>query len=222
MGLFLFHRHTNDKNWNYSDLDRFQRELSLNVQNGLPGRVIFSEVAPVITLGKRDLSCDFLIPEIEIKKNGIEIYRTDRGGRATYHGPGQWVIFIVETLENLVGDSKGVRKTVDALLAIALEVCRSYVPSAEIRGEDQVGIWSSSESGATKLVSLGVKIEKGVLLHGLCFNGYRTSQSFYGIQPCGLDVQPGYLIEEETQMLELATRIKEQICIRFPRFVDGT
>jgi lipoyl(octanoyl) transferase len=220
MATFAFYRHSSGKNWSYADLDRLQRELCLEVQKGMPGRVIFSEVSPVITLGKRDLSCDFLIPENDIKKNGVDIYRTDRGGRATYHGPGQWVVFVVEKLENLVGDSKGVRKTVDALLEIALDVCRFYIPSAEVRGGDQVGIWSSSDQDAKKLVSLGIKVEKGVLLHGLCFNGYPTPQSFYGIEPCGLSVAPGYLIEGEGQMLPLADRIKEQICRRFPRFVD--
>lgn len=217
MESFQFYRHSNVKSWRYVDLDRIQRGISLDVQNGARGVVIFSEVSPVITLGKRDLSCDFLLPESEILKNGIEIYRTDRGGRATYHGPGQWVVFIVEKLEKLTGDPKGVRKVVHALLELALRVSKKYIPEAEIRGEDQVGIWSSSHPDATKLVSLGIKIENGVLLHGLCFNGYETPQSFLGIEPCGLPLKPGYLISGYPEKMgDLAECIKVEILNQFP------
>jgi lipoyl(octanoyl) transferase len=156
------------------------------------GAVFLSELAPVITVGRRECSQDLLLPEEVLRAQGVELYPTDRGGRATYHGPGQWVVFVVDHLERLTGDRRGVRKAVEALLELACEVGRSFLGSAvEIRSGDQTGVWTPRG----KLASVGVQIDRGVLLHGLAINGFKTPQSFLGIRPCGLDAQVDFLLD---------------------------
>lgn len=214
-------RHEKDRPWTYSFLDSYQRTIAKLIRDeGAKGRLILSELAPVITRGQRLCEGDFIFSEAEIRAAEIEILRTDRGGRTTYHGPGQWVVFVVERLDRLTGDPRGVRKATEALLRAALRVCQQHMPESTLRSGDEVGVWSSMDPSATKLVSLGVKIEKGVLLHGLCFNGFQTKQSFFGIKPCGLDVKPGFLLprEDPESFQILAQSIIQSLRQEFPVF----
>jgi lipoyl(octanoyl) transferase len=103
-------RHSPQAPWTYALLDQAQRALHarlLSEPQSTPGAVFLSEVAPVITLGRRECSQDLLLPESELLDRGVTLFPTDRGGRATYHGPGQWVVFVVDRLERLTGDRRG-------------------------------------------------------------------------------------------------------------------
>jgi lipoate-protein ligase B len=184
-------RHTQDSPWTYAMLDARQREIARRVHAGGPGAFLLSEVAPVITVGRRAAPTDLLLPRDALAHAGVEILPTDRGGLATWHGPGQWVLFAVDSLERLTGDRRGVRKAVEGLLETALSVGREYDSSAEIRSGAETGVWTQRG----KFAAVGVHIEHGVLLHGLSVNGFRTSTSFMGLRPCGLDLPVDFLIE---------------------------
>ncbi len=172
-------------------LDQRQREIAARARAGGPGALLISEVAPVITLGRRTQPDDLLFSSEELAQQGVETLQVDRGGLATSHGPGQWVLFAVDRLERLTGDPRGVRRAVEALLGIALRVGKRYAPDAEIREGPQMGVWTSRG----KFASVGVHIEKGVLLHGLSVNGFKAPTSFSGLRPCGLDAPIDYLLE---------------------------
>lgn len=179
------HPHHPDLKWTYSQLDQRQREIATQVRQGSPGVFLLSELAPVITYGRRT-------PPQDLFFTPTETYSTDRGGLATYHGPGQWVLFPVDHLESLTGDPRGVRRAMELLLETALEVGREYEPRAEIRWGAEMGVWGPRG----KFAAVGFHIEKGVLLHGLSVNGYRTSQSFVGLRPCGLDAGVDFLLPD--------------------------
>lgn len=189
--LIEIRRHSEATPWTYGLLDSRQREIATQIKQGGPGALLLSEVAPVITVGRRAAPTDLLIPRELLARAGVEVLPTDRGGLATWHGPGQWVLFAVDSLERLTGDRRGVRKAVDALLCVALEVGKSFDPSAEIRSGAETGVWTKRG----KFAALGVHIDQGVLLHGLSVNGFKTQTSFMGLRPCGLDLPVDYLIE---------------------------
>lgn len=193
-------RHRENNPWTYSFLDRRQREIAAQVREGEQGRILLSEVAPVITLGRRTQPTDLLFSPDEIRRRGVEVFPTDRGGLATYHGPGQWVLFVVDYLERLTGSSKGVRKAIEGLLQVACGVARIYEPRAEIRWGSETGVWTPRG----KVAAVGIHIEKGVLLHGLAINGFQTPTSFLGLgKPCGLDAPINYLLRaQDSQWLE--------------------
>ncbi len=201
------HRHSESKPWTYEDLNALQHDVKKEVRSGQPGKIIFSEVAPVITLGKRNTSEDLLLTPDEYKRRGISILEVSRGGRATYHGPGQWVVFIVEKLEKLTGDSRGVRKLVDGLFSAMLEVVREEFPGAEIREGKEAGIWSDAGEAGAKIAALGVQIEEGVVLHGFSVNVFRTSTSFQGLNPCGLTAPVGYLEDASERSPEVRSMV---------------
>ena len=177
--------------WTYPDLDARQRQIAAGVRRGEGGALLLSEVAPIITQGRRTPAQDLLASQ-QLNRLGISVHSTDRGGLATYHCPGQWVIFPVDSLEALVGDRRGVRKGVGALLNLALRVGQQYSSGAHIRQGCELGVWTDRG----KFAAVGIHIEQGVLLHGLAVNGYRTSSSFQGIRPCGLDLPVDFLLKE--------------------------
>lgn len=210
------HRHSASSPWTYQQLDERQRSIRDEVLAGGKGKILFSEVAPVITLGRGRVEEDLLLPRAEYARKGVEIYETSRGGRATYHGPGQWVVFVVDSLERLTGDRRGVRKLVDGLFSVALEICREKFPRAEIREDCEAGVWSEPGAGGTKLAALGVRIDRGVVQHGFSLNIYETPTSFVGIHPCGLSLPVGYLESNEGAFLEWRERVERSLRGKFP------
>jgi lipoate-protein ligase B len=183
-------RHTAAQPWTYAMLDQRQREVAAQVRAGGPGAILLSEVAPVITLGRRAAVEELLLSRARLAELGVEVLPTDRGGLATYHGPGQWVLFVVDSLERLTGDRRGVRAAVEGLLAITRDVGARYDSSAEIREGCETGAWTR----AGKFGAVGIHVENGVLQHGLAVNGYATPTSFVGLRPCGLDAPVSFLL----------------------------
>lgn len=182
-------RHKDPSNsWHYEDLDRRQREVLEEILDGRSqGRILLSELAPVITIGRRTPTQDLLDASV------VPRYPVDRGGLATYHGPGQWVLFPVLPLKVLTGDPRGVRKAVQILLETALKVGLKYDPTAHIRQGAELGVWTTRG----KFAAVGIHVVKGVVLHGLSFNGFRTPTSFIGLRPCGLDAPVDFLLSRE-------------------------
>ncbi|MGE0616449.1 MAG: hypothetical protein AB7P04_12490 [Bacteriovoracia bacterium] len=181
-------RHSKAAPWTYARKDERQREL----MRAGEGRFLLSEVSPVITLGRRAGADQLLASPDDFASRGVEVLTTDRGGLATYHGPGQWVLFPVFPLARLVGDSRGVRKAVEGLLEIGVRAARQFDCPAEIRGGTQTGVWTARG----KLASVGVQIVDGWLLHGLAINFFRTPESFFGINPCGLCASADFVFSE--------------------------
>ena len=215
---FEIHRHTEKSPWTYEALDVRQREIRDAVLAGERGVVLLSEVAPVVTLGRRKTHEDLLLPPGDYIRRGIALFEASRGGRATYHGPGQWVVFVVDSLERLTGDRRGVRKFVCALFNVALEICRERFPLAEIREGAEAGVWSEPGVRGLKLAAMGVQIDQGIVQHGFSLNVFSTPQSFFGINPCGLSAGVGFLESASSpeSMEYWRTRLERVLSSAFP------
>ncbi|MEK7690618.1 MAG: hypothetical protein AAB425_06330, partial [Bdellovibrionota bacterium] len=131
--------------------------------------------------------------------SGVRLLATDRGGLETYHGPGQWVVFVVNRLETLTGDRRGVRKAVGFLLQAALRAIQGLPEGRTavlVEEGEKIGIWRDPAL-TEKVASVGISVRKGILHHGLAINGYFTPESFVGINPCGIPgARAGYVIPE--------------------------
>ncbi len=206
-------RHSPGQPWTYALLDQRQREIARDIlENDAPGKLLLSEVAPVITLGRRTPETDLTLPKQTLQDLGVETHRTDRGGLATYHGPGQWVLFAVDRLDRLTGDSRGVRHAVEGLLEIARVVGESMgVGPCETRSGAETGVWTREG----KFAAVGVHIENRILLHGLAVNGFRTPLSFTGLRPCGLDAPVSFLLDHEKGFEELGDALSQAAIKRF-------
>lgn len=190
-------------------LDARQRQIAARVRDGGPGALLLSEVSSVVTVGRRT-------PDVDVSaalKGGTERHEVDRGGLATWHGPGQWVLFMVDRLERLTGDPRGVRKMIELLLAVALEVARAREPESRARTGAELGVWTPRG----KCAAVGIHVEHGVVLHGLSLNGYATPSSFKGLRPCGLDAPVDYLVRGEEEFLSLGRELAESSLIQLSK-----
>jgi lipoate-protein ligase B len=158
--------------------------------------VIATEHDPVVTLGRRAGAGDCLVPPAELARRGIAVRVTERGGLATYHGPGQLVLYPIVDVR-----PRGVRRFVGLLEAAALAV----VDAAGLAGETRPGtpgVWV----GAAKVAAVGVRVSRGITSHGVAINLTNDVTPFAWILPCGVpDARAGALAGLGGCALDLAT-----------------
>jgi len=161
-------------------LDAWERQIELGrrVAAGLaPDTLVVVEHPPTITLGRHAPESDVLLDADTLAARGIEVVRSDRGGRATYHGPGQLVLYPIVDIARLgLGARAWVELLEDALLSTLAEF---EIDGARVEGRP--GIWASG----AKVASLGLRILGGVSHHGVSLNVDLDVSAFDCIVPCG-------------------------------------
>ena len=138
--------------------------------------VWFLEHDPVITTGKRVVHD--LPAEADLRTLGIDLIRTERGGLATYHGPGQLIAYpIIDAWSRGLG-AKG---TVHALEDAVIRWLREHDICANRRAGFP-GVWV----GKQKICAIGMHFKKGVSMHGIALNLNPDMTGFHLITPCGI------------------------------------
>jgi lipoyl(octanoyl) transferase len=156
-----------------------QRSVADAVRRGeIPDTVILLEHPPVITLGRRAQQSELHIPE----GAEVEIVETDRGGKSTYHGPGQLVCYPIFDLTRHGEDVKRYCRDLEEALIKTLHACG--VKGERIEG--LTGIWLLSPP--RKIASIGIHITKWVTTHGYALNVDLDPAPFtHWITACGLE-----------------------------------
>jgi lipoyl(octanoyl) transferase len=148
----------------------------------VPDTLLLLEHPPVYTRGRRASDNELGLGEDFYRARGIEIAPTDRGGKVTYHGPGQLVGYPIMRIHDI---GAHLRKMEEAIVAALAE----YGIEARSRckeGIDYTGVWVADR----KIASIGVHVSKGVTTHGFAVNVTNDLAPFSWIVPCGLpDVQ---------------------------------
>ena len=137
--------------------------------------LLLLEHPSVYTAGKRTQS-------FEMPTDGTPVVQVDRGGRITWHGPGQLVGYpIIKLLKptELVGF---VRTLESALIKVCAEVGVKAV-----RVDGRSGVWISDSNGDRKIAAIGIMVASGVTMHGFAFNVSPDLKKFSQIVPCGID-----------------------------------
>ena len=161
----------------YRDGVELQETLRARRQAGeLPDVLLMLEHPPVYTKGKRTEPGDLPMGEDWYRAQGIEVCDTDRGGRVTYHGPGQLVAYPIMAVDRVADFVHTMENaTVEALADEAI--------AAEVRETPFTGVWA----GDAKIASIGVRVSGGVTTHGLAVNVDNDLQPFEWIVPCGIN-----------------------------------
>jgi lipoate-protein ligase B len=164
----------------YRDAHQFQLECVQwrLFEKGRPDLFLVTEHSPVFTLGKRGGLGSLTVGEEFIKRRGVDIVQTERGGDITYHGPGQIVIYPIMHLR----EAKLSVKTYVAMLEEVMIASGVAFGVKAGRDERNHGIWV----GDNKIGSIGIRVRHGVSFHGLAFNVTLDFEHFSWIQPCGL------------------------------------
>ena len=167
-----------------------QRELFMSRLDGESGdSVLLLEHPPTYTLGRRGIEGDLVYSESERHSKGIELYEVDRGGRATYHGPGQLVGYPIMAL----GERYDVLRYLRNLEEVLIRTARDLGIDAR-RDPEHTGVWV----GNNKIGAIGVKITRGITMHGFAFNVTTDLSMFQGIVPCGIEGRWVTSVEQET------------------------
>lgn len=135
--------------------------------------VLLVQHPPVATLGRRGERSEVFDPN-------LPVYTIERGGKATYHGPGQLVLY---PIVHLGEGNRDVRAWVQCIEGFAIDLLRHFGIAAHVR-PDHPGVWT--DASGKKIASIGIAIQHWVSFHGLALNVDLDPREFERIDPCGL------------------------------------
>jgi lipoyl(octanoyl) transferase len=174
----------------YSDAVAIQETVRARRQAGeLPDVLLMLEHPPVYTRGRRAGAEDLPLPEGAYRAKGIDVADTDRGGKLTYHGPGQLVGYPIMGID----DIGRYLRTMEAAIVDALAVEGIEARSRAAEGIDYTGVWVDDR----KIASIGVHVSRAVTTHGFAVNVDNDLQPFSWVVACGLaDVRMTSIAEQ--------------------------
>jgi lipoyl(octanoyl) transferase len=156
----------------------------------VPDVMLTLEHWPVYTRGRRSAPGELPMGEDWYRSQGIDIVEVDRGGKVTYHGPGQLVGYPIVAVSDVV---EYVRTLERALVSALSQEGVAGVRARPDEGPDYTGVWVDDR----KIGSIGVHVARGVTTHGWAVNVENDLQPFSWVVACGLDgVQMTSLIKE--------------------------
>lgn len=159
----------------YAEGLRHQRAALDAVASGVsPDTLFLLEHEAVYTAGVRT-------SDAERPADGIPVIDVDRGGRITWHGPGQLVGYPILRLPEPIDVVAHVRRLEDILISSVAEV---GVEGRRVPGRS--GVWVSSGGTDAKIAAIGVRVERGVTMHGFALNCDNDLAPFEKIVPCGI------------------------------------
>lgn len=176
--------------------DARQRDL-------IPDVLLLLEHPPVYTKGRRAEPADLPMGEQWYRSQGIEVEESDRGGRVTYHGPGQLVGYPIMRVREVPAYVRTMESAITTALA-------DEGIGAEVRG-GLTGVWA----GEAKIGSIGVHVSRGVTTHGFAVNVDGDLQPFEWIVPCGIDGVRMTSMLKETGRTDAMACFRKRVAWRF-------
>jgi len=176
--------------WDYQEI-LFEQIVSIKEENrkqttklATPNYLLFCEHPHVYTIGKSGKESNLLINEETLNDKGASLYKINRGGDITYHGPGQLVGYPVIDLDNFnLSIKKYIYKLEEAMIR---SLYKFGINSTRLEGA--TGVWLDAEHPlkARKIGAIGVRISQLVSMHGFALNVNTDLSYFNNIIPCGI------------------------------------
>ena len=152
-----------------------QRKIHAEVVSGVrPNTLLLLEHPSVYTAGRRT-------DEAERPSDGTPVIDVDRGGRITWHGPGQLVGYPIVRLQKPTELVGFVREIESALIRVCADL---GIAAVQISGRS--GVWVQDDRGDRKVAAIGIRVAKGVTMHGFALNVNPDLTAFAQIVPCGI------------------------------------
>jgi lipoate-protein ligase B len=164
----------------YRELLKLQEDLR---ESSIAGEgkdsILFVQHHPVISIGASGGIQDILVTDTSLRENDIDVVHADRGGKVTYHGPGQLVVYLIFDLRKR---SRDVHLFVRDLEEVVIRTVDDFSISAS-RKQGYPGVWVSED----KICSIGIGVKRWVTKHGLALNINNDLTPFSYINPCGIN-----------------------------------
>jgi len=159
----------------YEEALQLQRHMHAEIaESQRPNTLLLLQHPPVFTAGRRTL-------ESEKPTDGSTVIDVDRGGKITFHGPGQIVGYPIVRLKNPNDVVGFVRELETSLIA----VCKEFGIDAQ-RYCERSGVWIRDARGDRKIAAIGIRVARGVTMHGFALNVNPDLSYFDRIIPCGI------------------------------------
>lgn len=188
----------------YHDAWEMQRSVHRDVVDGnREDTVLLLEHTPVYTAGKRTDAA-------ELPFDGAEFVETDRGGKITWHGPGQLVGYPIMRLPHPIDVVGYVRYLEQVLIE-----CLAEIGIVALRSDGRTGVWVQTEDTLEKIAAIGIRVSEKTTMHGFAINCSNSLQPFENIVACGLSEVKATsitrLLGEEFHPIDFAERIERNL-----------
>lgn len=167
---------------NYTEALSFMEQRVNDVILGHKSELIwFLEHYPVITGGSSSKKSDLL------NENALPIYYSGRGGKFTYHGPGQRIVyFIIDLHKRSINNKPDLKSYIYNLEQIIINSL-NYFDIIACRIADKTGVWIKKGSDFDKIAAIGIRVRKWIAYHGIAININPNLSHFKYIIPCGIE-----------------------------------
>lgn len=199
----------------YRDVYALQIERRRAVENGAAGNaLLLVEHEPVITLGRNFQPTSLLHARERISAIGVDIVDVDRGGDATYHGPGQLVAYPILDLNQWTPSIRWYLRTLEDVL---IRVLAHYDLIGE-RIDGYTGVWV----GDAKVAAIGIGLHNWVTFHGIALNVDPNMEHFRLIIPCGIADKPVTSLRELLGTPPALPEVQRVFCAEFARVFNAS
>ena len=204
--------------WDYQE--KLLRENVEHKRNGehTTNYLLFTEHAPVYTLGKNGNAMHVLVSEQQRQQKGIEYFHINRGGDITFHGPGQLVGYPIFDLDQFKTDLGWYLRSLEEV--IILTMAEYGLQGDRSKGETGVWIESSIKGRERKICAMGIRCSRWITMHGFAFNVNTDLSYFNYIIPCGIQNKKVTSLEKELGQSVPMDEVKEKIRKNFERVFE--
>ncbi len=196
--------------WQLQLRTRLQEEMA----DDPVGYLLCLQHPPVVTLGKRG-SLDDIFGLDQLLERGTQFYKIDRGGEATYHGPGQLVIYPIVKLDRLKIGVVDLIRGMAGCLGKALEEYGVFATY----DCDHPGLWTV-DTPARKIASVGMRVSRGVTTHGAAINLTNDITPFTLFVPCGMPNAPLTRLDDYCDETVDVDDFTDRFLAHFSAFLD--
>ena len=159
----------------YEDAKRIMEERLLNVDLNKSNELIWTLEHPDIYTAGTSYN------ENDILDKSIKILETNRGGKITYHGPGQLICYFVLDLRK----KKDIRKFITIIEKTIIQTLKFYKIES-FPDKDNIGIWHKANNEVKKIAAIGIRVSKWIAYHGFAININNDLENYKKIVPCGI------------------------------------
>ena len=192
----------------YQESYKMQQVVHRKVSSGLVSNsLILLEHPHVFTLGRRGQDTDVLASKSKLASLGVSIHYSDRGGQATYHGPGQLVGYPIINLKQAGLSPLKYVRALENIIHSTLSIFGIKSSSSD----RPTGVWV----GEKKIAAIGIRVSRGVTMHGFALNVNPDQSYFDHIVPCGL---PGAKVTTMENEMPTSVTVSEVLPILVEQF----
>ena len=177
--------------------------------------LLFCEHSPVLTLGKSGDEKNILISKEEMARQGIQYFKTNRGGDITFHGPQQIVGYPIIDLEMFFTDIGKYLRFLEEVIIYTLD---EYGLKGE-RSKGETGVWLDAgvPGSERKICAMGVRCSRWITMHGFAFNVNTNLNYFNTIIPCGIENKKVTSLQKELNYILDYEEVKNKVKANFEK-----